>query len=101
MKLEWEQNPPTKPMTWDEAIEYAKSLGDGWTLSAKEELLDAYFTEVKGFQSDHYWSSSEFAQVTNHAWIVSFSYGKMYYNTKMEEYYVRCVRNDHLCNKGE
>lgn len=29
MKLEWQENPTEKPMNYKQAVEYAKSLGDG------------------------------------------------------------------------
>lgn len=40
--IEWQSNPPVKRMTWYEAIDYAKSLGDGWRLPTRAELIDAY-----------------------------------------------------------
>jgi hypothetical protein len=93
MKLEWQQNPPEKPMSWYEAIEYTKSLGEGWRLPTVEELKEAYDNNVEGFQSFVYWSSSTYAQPTIGAWGVSFSDGDVDYYYKTGNFYVRCVRD--------
>lgn len=91
-KLEWQSNPPDNLMTWDEAMSYAKSLGDGWRLPTIEELKYAY-NNVQGFQSSYYWSSSTYAQDINDAWGVNFSYGYVNYGSKADSLYVRCVRD--------
>jgi formylglycine-generating enzyme required for sulfatase activity len=38
MKLEWQEDAPKNPMNWDEAMKYAKSLGDGWRLPTRRKL---------------------------------------------------------------
>lgn len=91
-KLEWQQNPPNKPMTWDDAMEYAKSLGDGWRLPTRGELSEAYDNKIEGFILDDYWSSSMYARATNYAWSVDFSKGYVDYYNKKDSDYVRCVR---------
>ena len=97
MRIEWEENTPKNPiknpMTWDEAMEYARSAGGGWRLPSKEELEKVYHDKVKGFESDVYWSSSTYAQPTIGAWGVSFSDGDVDYYYKTGNYYVRCVRD--------
>ena len=63
-------------MTWHEAMEYAESLGDGWRLPTRVELLQLYQLRdyIGGFASDDtYWSSSQ-ASITS-AWRQSFSNG--------------------------
>jgi len=90
--LEWEKNLPENLMTWEEAMEYAKSLGEGWRLPTIEELKYAY-NNVQGFQSSYYWSSSTYAQDINDAWGVNFSYGYVNYGSKADSLYVRCVRD--------
>ena len=48
----------------------------------------------KGFSSsDYYWSSSVYASNTKVAWFVGFLNGRMDYGSKINEFYVRCVRN--------
>jgi hypothetical protein len=90
--IEWQEDAPKNPMTWEEAIEYAKSLGDGWRLPTRGELCDAYDNFVDGFKKNNYWSSSTYAQNTNYAWSVDFIYGGVPLNAKTNSYYVRCVR---------
>ena len=92
MKLEWQEDAPKKPMTWYEAIEYAKSLGDGWRLPTRSELINAYDSSVKGFMNDYYWSSSTYAQNTSLAWYVFFYNGSVGYDHKTFNNYVHCVR---------
>lgn len=91
--IEWQSNPPVKRMTWYEAIDYAKSMGDGWRLPIRSELIDAYDNNVKCFNFSGYWSSSTYAQNTTNAWVVHFSYGNVSVVGKTNSYYVRCVRD--------
>ena len=72
-KLEWQPIPFENPMSWDQADEYAKSLGDGWRLPTVEELKNAYNNKVRGFKPDYYWSS--YAQNTSNACFVYFNDG--------------------------
>lgn len=92
MKIEWQSNPPEESMTWFEAVEYAKSLGEGWRLPTRSELIDACDNKIEGFEAIYYWSSSTYAQSTNFAWLVDFSFGPVYSNGKTNYNYVRCVR---------
>ena len=73
--IEWQQNPPKKPMTWHESMEYAESLGNGWRLPTRAELIDAYDNKIEDFDFSYYWSSSTYAQGTSNAWLVNFNYG--------------------------
>lgn len=94
MKLEWQEDAPENPMDWDEANEYAKSLGDGWRLPTREELCDAYDNFVDGFEKNYYWSSSTYAQDTSFAWLVGFYNGTAGSNDKSTNCDVRCVREE-------
>ncbi len=92
--IEWQNNPPVKRMTWHEAMEYAKSLGDGWRLPTRSELINAYDGDVIGFKKNSYWSSNTYAQGTNLAWLVYFGTGYVDGDDKTNcFYYVRCVRD--------
>jgi hypothetical protein len=106
--LEWQQESPGK-MSWQEALDYAKSLTlngkSDWRLPAVSELetlLDRsvlYYelrpivrAEVPFRDTLSYWSSTTFQDHTHNAWIVMFdgAYVLSYY--KSNAYHVRCVR---------
>jgi hypothetical protein len=106
--LEWQCESPGE-MTWNDALEYAKSLSlDGkndWRLppaAELETLLDRSILydklrptmrqEVPFRDTLSYWSSTTFAPDTYSAWIVMFdgAYVLSYY--KSNSYHVRCVR---------
>jgi hypothetical protein len=90
--IEWQNNPPQEYMTWYEAVDYAESLGDGWRLPTRGELIDAYDSSVIGFMSGVYWSSSTYAHDNNNAWYVFLYNGVVDYSDTTNNYYVRCVR---------
>ena len=91
-KLEWQENSPNQSMTWEQANAYAKELGKGWRLPTIEELKEAYESNVGGFQSKFYWSSSALSQNTNYVWLIDFYNGHINDFSKLDTYYVRCVR---------
>lgn len=93
MTIEWQENPSKKPMTWNEAIEYAKSLGNGWRLPTKEELKKAYDNKVEGFKPTYYWSLSQHDESIDVAGSIEFHYGCVSNVLKTYYYYVRCVRD--------
>jgi len=107
--LEW-QHWEVSFLTWKEALNYAKSLGNDWRVPAIEELetlLDrskyapAMREEVPFKDVSHYWSSTTYARYTDHAWFVSFNTGHVNYNGKSVSYYVRCVRDFQIKRKDE
>ena len=74
-----EIHPDEVKLTWDEAVEYCKHLGDGWRLPTIQELW--YILENKHLISlfkDHtyYWSSSVY--YADCAWYFSFGSGSAY-----------------------
>ena len=106
--LEWQLHSPGE-MSWDEALEYARSLVlDGkndWRLPAVAELetlIDRNTLlermrpimrkDVPFRDTLSYWSSTTFAPNTYSAWIVMFdgAYILSYY--KSNAYHIRCVR---------
>ena len=95
-KLEWEENPPSNPISWHEAIKYAESLNTmsegGWRLPTKIELIYAYAKQIEGFQPAYYWSSSKHSQSNDSAWSVYFVYGYFDLYNKLYNLHVRCVR---------
>ena len=98
--LEWHWE--VSYLTWKEALNYAKSLGNDWRVPAIEELetlLDrskyapAMREEVPFKDVSHYWSSTPYASYhKDYAWFVNFNDGQVSYYDKTVSYYVRCVR---------
>jgi hypothetical protein len=97
--LEWSETSPNK-MTWQEAQDYAKSLGDGWRLPTIKEwqaVLDYSkykpATDLPNTQSAFYWSSTTYAVNSDLAWVVDMYYGYVNFDYKGNAYYLaRCVR---------
>lgn len=98
--LEWQADVPDRTFTWQEAHDYAASLGDGWRLPTIKELLTLVDYEkhepacsvFPDCPSEWFWSSSAYAGNTPGAWIVYFNFG---YSSNYDvgyTYRVRCVR---------
>jgi hypothetical protein len=79
-------------MTWDEALEKVKELGDGWRLPTINEIQLIWESDYKELlKKESYWSSSEYYSVN--AWRFVFGNGGTYYGSnKFSNYYVRAVR---------
>jgi len=80
-------------MTWDEATQRVKELGEGWRLPTIEELKETLYPNMKripDLKAGIYWSSSEY--YANHAWIFNFSNGYALYHNNLTTYYVRAVK---------
>jgi hypothetical protein len=98
-------------MNWETALSYCENLVfpenqgyDDWRLPNINELqslvdyskhnpaIDSYYFPYA--VSSHYWSSTTHAYRTDHAWLVYFYYGHVYYfYYKSDSYYVRAVRS--------
>ena len=94
-----------KSATWQDALVYCQELSLGgksdWRLPNKNELfsivdmsryssaISSVFTNVT---SNGYWSSTSDASDSSYAWIVFFNDGYVDWNSKSNEYSVRCVR---------
>jgi hypothetical protein len=79
-------------MTWEEAKKACASLGKGWRLPTRVELLLMYENKdvVGGFADNYYWSSTEANNYT--AWIQYFGNGVQYNYNKDNEDNVRAVK---------
>ena len=80
-----------KKMNWQEANDYCKSLGKGWRLPERWELVKAYDGKVEGFKSGYYWSSTTNVYDTAYAWSVGFVNGFVLNYNKKDYNYVRPV----------
>ena len=96
--LEWEKE-HSGPMTWAEAVKYAKKIGNGWRLPTRNELIslidDRLFNPASSFPEmpfEQFWSSSSYAGSASHAWFVYFGYGYVDNLDKTNTFCVRCVR---------
>jgi hypothetical protein len=76
-------------LKWDDAVAYAKSLGDGWRLPTIEECFIMYNDKV--ITEGVYWSSSEGSDYS--AWYFSFYGGFASLSNKFNTYFVRAVRS--------
>lgn len=83
-----------KRMSWDDAMEYAKSLGDGWRLPTKFELqaIAESLPETSKLKQLICWSASTQSCSTAYAWRVDLFLGATYYNGKPDSNAVLCVR---------
>ena len=79
-------------MTWEEAKGACASLGEGWRLPTRVELLLMYENKdvVGGFANDYYWSSTESS--SNYAWLQDFKYGNQSNYNKYTKCNVRAVK---------
>jgi hypothetical protein len=99
-ELEWQADVPDKRMTWQEAKDYAASLGNGWRLPTVRELLALVDFGVQkpacsvfpDCPSDWLWTSTPWAGSSSDAWVVNFDYGYASNNGVGYNSRVRCVR---------
>lgn len=81
-----------KEMTWQEAMDYAEKLGDGWRLPTKEEL-QAYAPQLRELGCKNwFWSASTVSYDTYYAWYVNLALGYTYNLNKNIANSVVCVR---------
>ena len=80
-------------MSWHEAVEAVKKLGDGWRLPTILELHLIYNSDLKDkFKTDdYYWSSSEGFSFS--AWIFYFGNGDTSHGNNYYGNYVMVVRD--------
>ena len=97
--LEWEAE-ASGPMSWDEAMAHAESLGDGWRLPTIEELETLLnrgranpASSFPGMPSECFWTSTEYAGSASYAWYVYFYNGHVGFNDKTRTNLGRCVRS--------
>ena len=79
-----------KRLTWYDAQDYVKTLGNGWRLPFLNEL-DLMYQNENNLNSQGYWSSTEFD--IDHAWIQYFATGNHSNLNKNGYYYIRAIRD--------
>jgi hypothetical protein len=89
-------------VTFEEAKEYAKSLGEGWRVPWKYELMmiqsykhiDNTHTSkwYKFFQVNTFWAEEFINVPETHAWVVNPDYGRVYTENKNTYQNVRCIK---------
>ncbi len=102
--LMWQQA-EAGAMTWKDALVYCENATlagyDDWRLPNRNELqslLDysryEYKIDMVAFPwvMSSYWSSTTYADNSDHAWCVGFPSGSVFDNNKSNSYYVRAVR---------
>ena len=79
-------------MTWQEAIEWRKSLDDEYELPNRIVLLACFMNPVtkQKFKETWYWSST--GSNATHAWCQLFNNGNQLSNPKRSNFRVRAVR---------
>ena len=83
------QQPETR-LTWDEAIEWAASIGV--ELPTRQESALLYANLKPAFEPTWYWSSEQHASNASYAWYQTFDYGDQYLHGKGYKGRVRAVR---------
>ena len=81
-------------LNWQDAIDWCKSLGDGYELPIKEILNECYQNEPirEEFKKSWYWSSTVYENYDNDAWIQGFTSGPQSSLNQPYPLYVRAVR---------
>jgi len=100
-RLEWQEEDNGILRSWEEAMEYAASLGNRWRLPTIKELISIVdfntcnpACKIKDCISSYYWSSSsDHNDLDDNAWFVHFNRGRVDISYKINLYYVRCVRD--------
>ena len=84
---------PTK-LNWQDAIDWCKSIGDGYELPSKEILNECWVNKSirREFKPSWYWSSSVYEKYKDNAWYQHPIYGGQYTNNPALTLYVREVR---------
>jgi len=86
-------------VSWDEALEYAASLGNGWRLPTKDELMTLVnkdrenpASDFPNMPSERFWASLSDVDYPSSAWSVYFGSGSASSIFKTGDYDARCVR---------
>ena len=88
-----EEKPHKYPMTWEQANNYAQSVGNGWRLPTVEDLQTIFETRLRTkFQAKPYWTSESESEKT--AVTVGFLTGVPFSHNKENRFYLMLVKGD-------
>jgi hypothetical protein len=78
--------------TWEDAVSYAQSLGDGWRLPTRTEL-QAYSQQLReqGL-GGWFWTASSVDTNLDNAWYVALGSGSTFIDEKKDKNNVLCLR---------
>jgi hypothetical protein len=82
--------PPKERMTWQEAMDWAKSIGADLPTRKEQALLFANLADE--FQRDAYWSNKPNAGTASYAWCQHFGNGRQWLSNKVNELLAVAVR---------
>lgn len=95
--LQWGKSSTPKSYTYDEAVKYSSSLGEGWRLPTIDEILELYKTNKSIIASNSvYWTSSNYNLPNNHKYVF-YNVGSHSYKTISNEN----KKHEIICVKGE
>jgi len=81
---------PEISMTWQAAMDWAKSIGADLPTRKEQALLFANLGDE--FQNDAYWSNEPYAGNADYAWYQNFAYGDQWHSHKSHELLAVAVR---------
>ena len=83
--------PDTKEeINWQDAMEWAKSIGGDLPNRCESALLFATMKEQ--FKAEWHWTNEQHADYSVYAWVQGFTNGSQYYDRKSNELRARAVR---------
>jgi hypothetical protein len=85
-----EQEPPKERMTWEEARQWAESVGG--ELPTRRDLALCFANVPELFEKEWYWSAESVAGYAAYAWFQYFTNGTQYYGRKGSVLRARAVR---------
>ena len=90
MEIELYKNTIETYMTWSEANRYCNSLGDGWRIPTKDELIFMFNNKGDEFGNYGCWGDRFNLE---YSWSVGFKTGNVYLNPISNKNYLIPVRN--------
>jgi len=83
--------PPDKNLTWQEAIDWAKSVGGELPTRFEAALIYANLRDKVDLDNWH-WTATPYAGAERYAWMQIFHYGAQDYGHKGDDYRAVAVR---------